>query len=374
MSYWLVQAVPRRFDPIAERDAGREIEKWSIARHVRDVAAGDPVALWIGGQDAPGVYAIGEVTGEPFEDVADDTWKLEEDQGQLKTFCPIHLDWLDVPIAREELRADPRFASARILSQPQAGNPFRMVESEWEAITSRLAQPRGPRRNPNWADDELMLALDVYLRHGLLDDQSGEVQDLSDLLNRLPIHPVRPDGERFRNPNGVALKLANFAALDPNYPGVGMTRGGKRDAALWHRYSNKPEELHQLAQRIRAGVTEGQLPDVPEEGEEDVEEGRLLYRQHRVRERSRALVTRKKEQAARSGPLVCEVCGFDFEETYGQRGAGYIECHHVVPLSMAEPGKTRLSDLALLCANCHRMVHRGSPWPSPAGLRATLGK
>ena len=42
--------------------------------------------------------------------------------------------------------------------------------------------------------------------------------ELSHGLNALTLHPERPDAARFRNPNGVALKLANFAALDPNYP------------------------------------------------------------------------------------------------------------------------------------------------------------
>ena len=88
------------------------------------------------------------------------------------------------------------------------------------------------RRNPPWAFDELVLALDLYLREGQLDDSHARVVELSQLLNHLPIHTIRPDLERFRNPNGVALKLANFAALDPNYPGVGMTRGGKRDAEV----------------------------------------------------------------------------------------------------------------------------------------------
>ncbi|MBN4084034.1 HNH endonuclease [bacterium AH-315-A03] len=29
---------------------------------------------------------------------------------------------------------------------------------------------------------------------------------------------------------------------------------------------------------------------------------------------------------------------------------------------------TRLSDLALVCSNCHRMIHRRSPWPTPIEL------
>jgi 5-methylcytosine-specific restriction protein A len=55
------------------------------------------------------------------------------------------------------------------------------------------------------------------------------------------------------------------------------------------------------------------------------------------------------------------VCGFDFEERYGPRGTGYIEVHHLVPLSKLE-GATSVdptSDLRPVCANCHAMIHRG---------------
>jgi len=56
--------------------------------------------------------------------------------------------------------------------------------------------------------------------------------------------------------------------------------------------------------------------------------------------------------------LECEVCGFDFFETYGERGNGFAECHHKLPLSHGTRS-TYLRDLAVVCANCHRMLHRG---------------
>ena len=80
------------------------------------------------------------------------------------------------------------------------------------------------KRNPSWARDELILALDLYLREGQLDAADPSVIELSAVLNALPIHTDRPDREKFRNPNGVAMKLANFAALDPGYPGVGLAK------------------------------------------------------------------------------------------------------------------------------------------------------
>ena len=78
-----------------------------------------------------------------------------------------------------------------------------------------------------------------------------DVQQLSALLNSLPIHTVRPDLERFRNPNGVSLKLANFAALDPQYPGVGMRAGSRLDAQVWDRFASYPDELTRIVAAIR---------------------------------------------------------------------------------------------------------------------------
>ena len=127
-----------------------------------------------------------------------------------------------------------------------------------EATVARRLESLGfgverPSRNPPWAEEELILALDLYLRSGLLDDENSAVVDLSRVLNDLEIHSERPDAVRFRNPNGVALKLANFAAIDPNYDGRGMTRFGKRDADVWDRYASDEDTLAAAAAAIREG-------------------------------------------------------------------------------------------------------------------------
>lgn len=56
----------------------------------------------------------------------------------------------------------------------------------------------------------------------------------------------------------------------------------------------------------------------------------------------------------------CIACGFDFYEKYGEHGEGFIEIHHLYPLSSYE-GKEIVNpktDMVPLCSNCHRMVHR----------------
>ena len=56
----------------------------------------------------------------------------------------------------------------------------------------------------------------------------------------------------------------------------------------------------------------------------------------------------------------CEICGFDFEKTYGEVGKGFIEVHHIKPLyeSAEEIEVNPKTDLICVCSNCHRMLHR----------------
>ena len=58
----------------------------------------------------------------------------------------------------------------------------------------------------------------------------------------------------------------------------------------------------------------------------------------------------------------CQVCGFNFERTYGDLGKGFIEAHHIAPIHTSnEVRTTSVNDMRVLCANCHRMVHRTTP-------------
>lgn len=82
-------------------------------------------------------------------------------------------------------------------------------------------------RNPKWHRDEIILTLELYydLESGRMSSGSKEVIELSELLNKLPIHTIRPDAQKFRNPNGVALKLGNFKFFDPDNAKAYYNRG-----------------------------------------------------------------------------------------------------------------------------------------------------
>jgi hypothetical protein len=99
-------------------------------------------------------------------------------------------------------------------------------------------------------------------------------------------------------------------------------------------------------------------------------EGMRQEKLHLRQERSREVVRLAKLRALMMyGRLSCEACGFDFGATYGEMGRDFIEAHHLVPISSLTPGsRTRIDDLALVCANCHRMLHRTRPWLGRADL------
>jgi 5-methylcytosine-specific restriction protein A len=120
--------------------------------------------------------------------------------------------------------------------------------------------------------------------------------------------------------------------------------------------------LREIAGRIVASLNSDivVVPDIDEEA--SAKEGRRLQRIHFYIERDRKIVLKKKRNTLqKEGKLACEICDFDFFLFYGKIGADFIECHHKVPLAKLLPDTTtKLSDLALVCSNCHRMLHKGN--------------
>lgn len=213
----------------------------------------------------------------------------------------------------------------------------------------------------------MILALELYFREPSARGRKTHpaVMELSAVLNRLAIHSSYQLDADFRNPNGVGMKLSNFLRFDPEYEGEGLKRGSRLEEEVWNAFAHDRDRLRTVAQAIRSHMIDEQL-DLHEEDEDDeeAEEGRILSKIHKSRERSRKLVAKKKRQILKeTGRLECEACGFDFHERYGALGDGFAECHHTKPVSELNPGeKTKVQDLAILCANCHRMVHRQRPW------------
>lgn len=235
-------------------------------------------------------------------------------------------------------------------------------------------------RNPKWTEDEVTLALDVYFESfsdKSWDANSPEVIELSELLNSLAIHDSGDKNIKFRNPNGVALKLSNLARFDPK-KGKGMSRGSKMDEIIWNRYSGDIDALKEMASNIRQAV-EIRPKDYAKSGtNEDDEvldlEGGVLFRLHRYYERRPSNRRKKiKSSLEKYGKICCEVCGIEPHVQY-KLDKILIECHHKTPLKdIAKATKITLSDLALLCPNCHRAIHRLEDCSDINELKRRLG-
>ena len=76
---------------------------------------------------------------------------------------------------------------------------------------------------------------------------------------------------------------------------------------------------------------------------------------HIIRERNSKIVEEKKRKALEEESLRCSICTFSFIETFGVK---FIECHHIKPIAEAGTLITSLSDLELVCPNCHKMLHK----------------
>lgn len=112
-------------------------------------------------------------------------------------------------------------------------------------------------RNPIWTRDELILALDLYVRHrpAVLGKTSAEVIELSDMLSRLARGEARRSPNH-RNASSVAIKLLNFRSLDPDYTAtgkVGLHHTSRGDGEVWREFASDPIRLRETAQRLRAG-------------------------------------------------------------------------------------------------------------------------
>lgn len=218
----------------------------------------------------------------------------------------------------------------------------------------------------NWDREEMILALELYIRDPQPGKTSKAIADVSVLLRKRAQQLGRIVPPRFRNADGVYLKMMNFRRYDPSQQAKGnkgMERGAKLEQTIWDEWANKTASLRDAASAIRLSIENG--VEVGEAFSDDLDadlaaEGGYDYRTHRRYERNPINVRRKKAAVRNAGlALACEACGFDFEEAYGERGADYIEVHHKKPIHTLQPGTVpKLSDLALLCSNCHRMAHR----------------
>jgi 5-methylcytosine-specific restriction enzyme A len=215
----------------------------------------------------------------------------------------------------------------------------------------------------------------VRERVGRSNDARGELRAIVGLIRRSV-----PEWMTFFPEKTIQLEPdspSSRAAFYEHGHAFGVTYGISRlppEHALKEDLRRMIEIYRLLTARAGSELTLRTLPHL--EGPIPSSEGEFLgweypteYRLHRVIERNHALAKRAK----RALGYVCQACGFDFEHQYGSElGHEFIEAHHITPLAELQVDRVRLDprhDFAVLCSNCHRMIHRLRTEQTVANLR-----
>jgi 5-methylcytosine-specific restriction enzyme A len=126
-------------------------------------------------------------------------------------------------------------------------------------------------------------------------------------------------------------------------------------------FKDWPEKLIGIAMRIVDAASKLEPSDFSQTDPSEEEiyyEGNIVFTLHKKRERNRQLRKKLIKQRSEVG-LSCEICGLKKPHLSQPIQESLFEAHHTIPLAEAEEQRTtRLRDLALLCACCHRAIHK----------------
>ncbi len=182
---------------------------------------------------------------------------------------------------------------------------------------------------------------------------------LADYAPRLPIHAIDLGSDRSL-PSGYAAGHAmGFTYHSGRMPSEAVLRQDLETTVAAYR-----------ALTFRGGLDASGGMTSDEASTDLLEERR--YRMHRRIERNpHAAKIAKKHHG-----VCCQACDLTMAERYGALGKDFIEVHHLRPLASLEEGKPVsydiATDFAVLCPNCHRMIHRMDDPSSLTDLRGIL--
>jgi len=359
---WIFQGNPDRFDLDGYLAAHSEIS-WLTPQHRDSMNLGDTVYIWRNAGRAKaiaGIVAVSVITGLP---------TVEPDNPNAKAY------WIDSAESDQALHR----VKLRVLDRAKAKG---VIKTDWLAedpICNDLPNLRMRQQTNYPLNDE------HAERIARLWSKTGRDFDRLDLLISLRAYdqtfgsPVsKKPGEPVslaailtgRAVSSIYAKVMNFRSLDSREPGAGQENGGEPTSRIWNEFWTGTDldryrldaALSELLSPGSEPVSLKQLEAEADEATDCNTEGRRRLVTHYRIERDRRVVDRAKAAWIVADPLLrCSTCRMSFLETYGDLGTGYIEAHHKTPLSDLASGdeiETRIEDLAPVCSNCHRMLHR----------------
>lgn len=168
-----------------------------------------------------------------------------------------------------------------------------------------------------WTREELILAFNLYLKlpFGKLHHGTPEIIHLASILDRTP--------------NSIAMRLSNFASVDPYHQGrgiKGLTGGIRQVEPIWNEFIENKEELLFESERILANL---EKQTIETKFAEILSETENLKGETKVRE----VKTRVNQNAFRQIVLAnysgkCAITGIDIPEL--------LIASHIIPWSQNE--------------------------------------
>lgn len=158
----------------------------------------------------------------------------------------------------------------------------------------------------------------------------------------------KPISYNFHKPNRGAL--CSIDLIEKIGTDISIT---EKQSFFWSLFSFRNHEVTKLLKYVEELSKNPTYDDEFEEGEVS-----YLIKKHKFFERNKKLIENAKSLAKQEDRLFCEVCSFDFSKHYPTLGDNFIECHHKLPIASGGIRKSKIKDIALVCSNCHRMLHR----------------
>jgi putative restriction endonuclease len=179
-----------------------------------------------------------------------------------------------------------------------------------------------------WSRDELVLALNLYLKlpFGKLHSNTPEIVHLAGLIGRTP--------------SSVAMRLNNFAAVDPFHQQrgiVGLPGGKKQVEPVWDEFIHNKEELLFESEQILAGMEKRNLEEKFSDALQDIQQLKGEDKLREVKTRINQNVFRQIVLVNYSGK--CAITGIDISEL--------LVASHILPWSKDE--KERLNPENGIC-------------------------
>jgi hypothetical protein len=127
----------------------------------------------------------------------------------------------------------------------------------------------------------------------------------------------------------------------------------KQIGPRWVRADWKPIKLRRSRTGKRSGVSPSAKSEVSPADLGDIE-GTATETRYTRKKRSRRI----RDAAIRESRGICSVCDRDFTKILNGRGVRVLQAHHRKQLSDQQlPALIVISDLAVVCANCHLLLH-----------------